>query len=192
MKRSRTFTLELYPEDNSHMIILDYIKNNFEYAYILHDKDIHENDVVNEKGEVIHKKGEIKKAHYHVLLSFKNARSNDKLKEELNIKHIEVANFYSLTRYLIHLGYPQKFQYSRQDIITNIDLRIDNALKREYASEEQDARILLDFIFKKCNEGFLTFRQLTEFAIEHDCLRELQKKSYFYNQFCDQTGYRRF
>lgn len=192
MKKSRVFSLELYPEDNSHMIILDYIKNNFEYAYILHDKDIHENDVVNENGELIHKKGDIKKPHYHVLITFKNPRYVDKLKEELNLKHIESANFYAYSRYLIHLGYPQKFQYKRQDIITNIDLRIDNALKRDYNSDEQDARILLDFIFKKCNEGFLTFRTLTEFAMENDCLRELQKKSYFYNQFCDQTGFRRF
>lgn len=186
MKRSRTFACELYPEDDSHMITLDYIKNNFEYAYILHDKDIFEEDTEE------HKKGEKKKPHFHVLLSFKNARSDDSLKKELNLKHIETSNFYAYTRYLIHLGYPQKYQYSSNDIITNMSLRIENALKRDYNSEEQDARILLDFIFTRTKEGFLTFKMLTEYALEVGCLRELQKKSYFYNQFCDQTGFRRY
>lgn len=186
MKRSRTFALELYPEDESHIITLNYIKNNFEYAYILHDKDIHEEDTEE------HKKGEKKKPHYHVIIAFKNARTVDSIKKELNLNYIMTCNFYAYTRYLIHLGSPQKYQYSSNDIITNMSLRIENALKRDYNSEEQDARILLDFIFKKCNEGFLTFRMLTEYAIENDCLRELQKKSYFYNQFCDQTGFKRY
>lgn len=199
MKRSRTFALELYPDDSSHMLILDYIKKYFEYAYILHDKDLHENDVIEEKTGILkYRKGDTKKPHYHVLISFKNARTDKSVLEELNqngklnLVHIETSNFFAYVRYLIHLGYPSKYQYSINDIETNMSLRVNNALKRDYNSEEQDARILLDFVFKKENEGFLTFRMLTEYALENDCLRELQKKSYFYNQFCDQTGFRRF
>lgn len=199
MKRSRTFACELYPEDNDHMQILEYIKKNFQYAIILHDKDKYEKNIIDEDtGELKNKEGEIKKAHYHVLISLKNARTDKSMLEELNQEgklnfvHIETANFYAYARYLIHLGYPSKYQYSSNDIITNMTIRVNNALKREYNSEEQDARILLDFVFKKTNEGFLSFRMLTEFALENDCLRELQKKSYFYNQFCDQTGFRRY
>ncbi len=186
MKRSRTFALELYPEDNQHIAILEYIKNNFEYAYILHDKDTYEEDTEE------HKKGEKKKPHYHIILAFKNARTIDSIKKELQIDYVMTCNFYAYTRYLIHLGTPQKYQYSSNDIITNISLRIENALKRDYDSQEQDARILLDYIFKKSNEGFLSFRMLTEYALENGCLKELQKRSYFYNQFCDQTGFRRY
>lgn len=193
MKRSRTFACELYPEDNDHMQTLEYIKKHFEYAYILHDKDRHEEDVIEEDtGEIKYKKGELKKEHYHVLLYLKNARTDKSMLEELNLKHIETSNFYAYTRYLIHLGCPNKYQYSSNEIITNMNIRVNNALKRDYNSEEQDARILLDYIFKNTNGAFLTFRKLTEYALENDCLRELQKKSYFYNQFCDQTGFRRF
>lgn len=192
MKRSRTFACELYPEDNDHMQILEYIKKNFEYAYILHDSDKWENDVLDEEENIKYKAGEIKKEHYHVIISLKNARTDKSLLEELNIKHIETCNFYAYTRYLIHLGYPAKYQYSSNQIITNMQLRVNNALKRDYNSEEQDARILLDYIFSKTKEGFLTFRMLTEYAMENDCLKELQKKSYFYNQFCDKTGFNRY
>lgn len=192
MKRSRTFALELYPEDEEHMKILKYIKNQFEYAYILHDSDKWENDVLDEEENIKYKAGEIKKEHYHVIISLKNARTDKSMLEELNIKHIETCNFYAYTRYLIHLGYPAKYQYSSNQIITNMQLRVNNALKRDYNSEEQDARILLDYIFSKTKEGFLTFRMLTEYAMENDCLKELQKKSYFYNQFCDKTGFNRY
>lgn len=192
MNRCRNFSLVLYQNENEKdMETLRYIINNFEYAYCTHDKDQWENDVVNEQGELIHKKGELKKEHTHVIINLKNARTIKSMTDELNINYIETCNFYATVRYLIHLGYPQKYQYSKQDIKTNMETRIENALKRDYNSEEQDARILLDFIFNKTNQGFLTFKELTQYALENDCLRELQKKSYFYNQFCDQTGFRR-
>lgn len=192
MNRSRNFSLVLYQNENEKdMETLTYIINNFEYAYCIHDKDIWENDVVNEQGEIVHKKGELKKEHTHVIINLKNARTIKSMTDELDINYIETCNFYASARYLIHLGYPNKYQYTAQDIKTNMETRINNALKRDYNSEEQDARILLDFIFKETNQGFLTFKRLTEFALENDCLRELQKKSYFYNQFCDQTGFRR-
>ena len=38
IKKSRTFACVLYPEDEEQMKILEYIKNNFEYAYILHNE----------------------------------------------------------------------------------------------------------------------------------------------------------
>lgn len=197
MKRSRTFVCELYPEDKDHMKVLEYIKKNFQYAIILHDKDTYGKDIIDEDTkEIKHITEEIKKAHYHVLISLKNARTDKSMLEELNqdgklhFVHIETANFYAYTRYLIHLGYPAKYQYSANDIITNMSLRVNNALKRDYNSEEQDARILLDFIFAGNNQPFLTFRELTQFAIENDCLRELQRKSYFYTQFCNKNGYR--
>ncbi len=187
MKRARNFAIVLYPnESEKDKETLEYIINNFEYAYIEHDKDIWEED-----GEE-HKRGEKKKPHTHVLINLKNARSDESMKDELQVNYIETSNFYAYARYLIHLGYPNKYQYEKEKIITNMPTRIENALKREFNSEEQDARILLDFIFKETNKGFLTFRKLTEFALENDCLKELQKKSYFYNQFCDQTGFRRY
>lgn len=184
MAKSRTFALELYPEDNTHVEKLEYIKKYFDYAYILHDKDKWEEDTEE------HKAGEIKKPHWHVIIAFKNARSVDSIKKELELAHVETCNFYAYTRYLIHKDQHQKYQYSEFDILTNMELRVMNALKRDYNSREQDTRILLDYIFSR-QASILSFKQLTEYAMQNDCLLHLQKNVYFYKQFCDDFGYRR-
>lgn len=182
--RSRTFALELYPEDETHVDKLEYIKNFYEYAYILHDKDVWEEDTEE------HKIGELKKPHWHVIIRLNNPRSIESLKKELQMKHIETCNFYAYTRYLIHKDQPQKYQYNKNEIITNIQLRVDNALKRDYNAQEQDSRILLDYIFNK-QGGVLTFKMLVQYAIDNNCLIELKKNTYFYKSFCDDFGFRR-
>ena len=64
--RSRKFCLLLYPnEDKTHKKALEYIKLNYDYALIVHDKDTNENN-------------EIKKAHTHVVVSFSNAKWKDR------------------------------------------------------------------------------------------------------------------
>lgn len=186
MARSRTFALELYPEDYMHVDKLEYIKNYFDYAYILHDKDKWEEETEE------HKLGELKKPHWHVIISFKNARSVDSIKKELELSHVETCNFYAYTRYLIHKDQPQKYQYSELEIVTNMELRIMNALKKDFNSKEQDTRILLDYIFSKQQYSFCTFKDLTIFAMENDCLLDLKRNTFFYKQFIDDNyGYRR-
>lgn len=190
--KSRCFCFLLYPEDNSQMDILDYIGQNYEYAFILHNQDKWENDVIdNETGEIIYKKGDFKKPHYHVIICFKNARYLKKVQEDLGLSHIETCNFYAYCRYLIHLDEKDKFKYSPSEIITNIQARVDNALKREYNSREEDTRFLLDYI-KSFNGNYVTFRMLTDYALEHDCILELKRNVYFYRQFTDDFGFRRY
>lgn len=193
--KSRNWTIVLYPEDETHVQALEAIKNQFSYAYILHDKDKYEKDEMDENTkELKHKKGEPKKEHWHVLITFPNPRTENTIKEIIgNDKiHIEKSSFYQMARYLIHLDNPNKYQYKSQDIKTNMAERINNALKREYDKEEEKARMILDYIFSTTNQGFLTLRMLTEWCMENDCLQELQKKSYFYNQFCDKNGFNRW
>lgn len=191
MAKFRTFACELYPEDSEHLKILEYIKKYYEYAYILHDKDKWDEEKVDDDGVTIHKVGDIKKPHYHVIINFKNPRSLEKLKNELGLKHLETCNFYFYSRYLIHKDYPRKFQYDEKEIITNMELRIHNALKRDYNSQEQDTRILLDFIFNHRNQSFLTLKQITDYAMENDCLLDLKKNINFYKYFIDDIGFRR-
>lgn len=191
MAKFRTFACELYPEDDTHMEILEYIKSYFEYAYILHDKDVWDEEKVDDDGITIHKVGDLKKPHYHVIINFKNPRSLDKLKKELGIKHLETCNFYFYARYLIHKDYPRKFQYEEKEIKTNMELRIHNAIKRDYNSQEQDTRILLDFIYSKQNGSYLTLKMITDYALEHDCLLDLKRNINFYRYFIDDIGFRR-
>lgn len=190
MSRARNLSLELYPEDETHVKKLQFIMNHYTYAYILHDKDIWEEDIKDEMTKIIiHQKGELKKPHWHIMLIFQNPRSAEKIAKELDIKHIETCNFYAYARYLIHKDQPTKYQYNPKDIITNCELRIYNALDKEIKSEEQDAKILMNKILN--NQGILTFRQLVEFAIKNDCFTEIKKNTYFYKSFCDDFGFRR-
>lgn len=184
-KRSRTFALELYPEDDVHCVILDYIMAYFDYAYILHDKDSFDSDIFDENGNLLHKSGDLKKPHWHVIICFKNQRSVQSLLDELRLDHIETCNFYAYCRYLIHLDSPQKFQYKSSDIKTNIELRVRNALSLNYNSNEQDCRILLDYILNIKKDTITTFQDLTLYALHNDCIMELKKNSFFYKQFCD-------
>lgn len=192
MAKYRSFACELYPEDDIHMKILDYIISYFDYAYILHDKDIWDHEVVDNDNITIHKVGDLKKPHYHVIISFKNPRSLDKLKNELGLKHLETCNFYFYSRYLIHKDYPRKFQYDEREIVTNMGLRVHNALKRDYNSQEQDTRIILDFIRMKQKNGFCFLNNVIDFALENDCLLDLKKNINFYKLLLDDNaGYRR-
>ena len=81
-----------------------------------------------------------------------------------------------------------KYHYNDSDIETNILTRVQNALGKEYNAQEQDCRILYNYIKDK---NFITFRQLTDYAIENGCLMELKRNTYFYKQFCDDYGFNR-
>lgn len=161
--RSRAFACVLYPEDFTHKDILNFITSHFDYAYILHDKDTLED-------------GSLKKPHYHVIIKFQNPRSLSKIKEILNLNYIETCNFYSYSRYLIHLDDSNKHQYSRACIISNIREQVSACLGSEICSSNLDAKILLDYI--KTNKP--NFYELTFYAHDFNLLTELKKNAFFY------------
>ena len=108
--KSEKYTISLYLDNNDDKRILEYIKLNFNYAYIVHDRDINED-------------GEIKKEHCHVMFIFENAREINSVAKELNIETYRIENVKSIkymARYLIHLDQPEKAQYKYDEITTNI------------------------------------------------------------------------
>lgn len=111
-KKFRSFAGTLYPDSESYdcETLLSTIRSKFtDWAYILHDKDVDEN-------------GELKKPHIHwvgratprclsVVSNFLGLPEND----------IEVVkNFDNMVMYLIHLNDIDKFQYSPDDVETNL------------------------------------------------------------------------
>lgn len=137
--RSKTFNLMLYPEeDKSHLKALEYIRANYDYAAICHDKDTFEEDITI--NDVLHKKGEIKKAHYHVVVKFKNAKWSTALANELEIaeNYIEVAH--DLKRsllYLIHYYDEDKYQYSIEDVEGTLKRRLKETISNEGKTESE-------------------------------------------------------
>lgn len=58
----------LYPDNLRHAnLVIPRLKSNFDSVMILHDKDVYAEDVFDEKGELVHKKGDLKKKHYHCI-----------------------------------------------------------------------------------------------------------------------------
>lgn len=101
--RDRKFCLLLYPEDETHVKALEHIKRNYNYALICHNRDTDEN-------------GEIKKAHYHVVIRVdgQNAIWNTSLAKDLEITPNYIQRCRNLDRalmYLTHYNEADKMQY---------------------------------------------------------------------------------
>lgn len=101
----------LYPEDDTHVACMEKLEQNgYTYCAILHAEDEYDTDDAPTAEQV----GQKKKPHWHVVLSLKNPRFRNPLADELGIKpnYIEVCrNRDGSLLYLVHDGYPNKYQY---------------------------------------------------------------------------------
>ena len=125
--RAKSFNLVLYPEDESHIKAIEKIENSYDYAYILHDMDTNE-------------QGEIKKEHWHVVLTFKNAKWNTALAEELGITPNYIEESRSLKRsllYLIHYYDDDKYQYKIDNVKGSLKKRLDGYIHGEGKTESE-------------------------------------------------------
>lgn len=135
--RSRRHCLLLYPDDETHMQALDYIKHNYEHLYILHDKDVNKDT------------GELKKAHYHVIIEFKSAKWCSALAKELGIteNYIEqVNNYEKALEYLIHFNDDEKFQYNLDDVKGTFKDKLYKFIHNDGKDENEKSMELIDYI----------------------------------------------
>lgn len=150
-KKFRSFAGTLYPDSESYdcETLLSTIRSKFiDWAYILHDKDVNEN-------------GELKKPHIHwvgratprclsVVSNFLGLPEND----------IEVVkNFDNMVMYLIHLNDIDKFQYSPDDVESNLP-NLGQLLRRQ--SEGQIVKDLASAKMKK------SWYDLVQYAVDID------------------------
>lgn len=150
-KKFRSFAGTLYPDSESYdcETLLSTIRSKFiDWAYILHDKDVNEN-------------GELKKPHFHwvgratprclsVVSNFLGLPEND----------IEVVkNFDNMVMYLIHLNDIDKFQYSADDVETNLP-NIGQLLRRQ-----SEGQIVKDLASAKMQKSWY---DLVQYAVDID------------------------
>ena len=150
-KKFRSFAGTLYPDSESYdcELLLSTIRSKFiDWAYILHDKDVDE-------------KGELKKPHIHwvgratprslsVVSNFLGLPEND----------IEVVkNFDNMVMYLIHLNDIDKFQYSPDDVESNLQ-NIGQLLRRQ-----SEGQIVKDLASAKMQKSWY---DLVQYAVEID------------------------
>lgn len=181
--RSRKIEIIVYKENVPDLDVLEnYLKStgNLYFISALHDKDVYED------GE---KKGELKKAHWHLLLCFQNARFyNSVAKEFATYGVIEqnlnsVKNLNSAVRYLCHLDNPEKAQYSVNDIRTNCK-ELEKYLKKkaDKLSQSEIAEILI----QKLDESkILRFSEIVDVAksLGGDFVNFVTMRAYFFTQY---------
>ena len=150
----RNYILLLYPdEDISHKNCLDVIKKYYDYAYIIHDKDI-DND------------NKLKKSHIHCLVSFPNARHLSAISKEFGItdNYIRVCNsFNNSLYYLIHYNEPTKHQYSIDEVFGPLKKKLIKLINNDKLDEDDVITYILDMIDN-------TFDYLTITSLNRYCL----------------------
>lgn len=181
--RSRKIEIIVYKENVQDLDVLEnYLKSTGNLYFIspLHDKDVYE------EGE---KKGELKKAHWHLLLCFQNARFYNSVAKEFatygvieqNLNTVKCLN--SAVRYLCHLDNQEKAQYEIKYIRTNCkDLEKYLKKKVEKLSQGEMAEILI----QKLEESkILRFSEIVDVAkvLGGDFVNFVTMRAYFFIQY---------
>lgn len=157
--KSRNFKLLLYPDNEFHMAVLSYIRKEYSYLEVYHNKDLKDIET-----------GEIKKNHYHVYVPFGGSRWNTAFIDELDsmcsndgssIQQFvrPVPDEKRFLRYLIHKDSPEKFQYDCSCVTGTSDLLERFALAC-YGDTEliNDSIVLANYIIDSNCQDILSFQ----------------------------------
>lgn len=170
-KRIRNIGIILYPEDNTHLLALDYIKHNYEnYIYILHNRDLNENN-------------EIKKEHYHVILHFPNARTTSTLSKQLGIgEHLfyEIKSLNGQLRYLIHYDDDDKTRYETDEVKGTLYMlgKFKKSF-RDSQDEASDVSLIYEFIL---DNNIRDLQSLLDFVLDNNLYSSFRRN---YTMFRD-------
>lgn len=134
--RSRVHMLLLYPDNADHNLALLKIRTSYDYAMILHNRDVTED-------------GEQKKEHYHVVLRFNQAVWSSALCKDLGIEHNYIENvkrFDNALQYLIHYNDSDKAQYSIDEVSGNLKQKLVESINKLDKSEGEKVIELIEYI----------------------------------------------
>lgn len=183
-RRSKSWVLILYPDNEKHCKIYADIVNHFDsVATILHDKDEIEGIFDNESEN----KG-FKKAHWHILITFINARYYLSLCSELELDeedyHLlcECHSVKGYLKYMIHFGYDDKYQYSRDSMFCNEDLymKLTKAMKIDKVEEEIRVKQIKGWIFK--HDDIVLPDKLFDFCVENGYYSDYRRAYSIFNE----------
>ncbi len=158
MKESRTrnWTIVIYPEsapENWREILDD---THIEWIESpLHNRDLNAT-------------GEVKKAHYHILLLFGGVKSYEQVIEFIKPLNCPIPtrchNARALVRYMAHLDNPDKAQYSVSDIKSHGGVDIAELLKPSSSERYCIIKDMLEFIKEN---GIIEFQDLIDYSFSY-------------------------
>lgn len=135
---SRNWVFVLYPESMP-ADWLDILVGVRGVLSPLHDKDTNPD-------------GTMKKAHYHLLLTFDGNKSNiqmEELAKQLNCPSPQVCkSVRAQVRYFIHLDNPEKFQYFKQDFRSIGGFDLESYLAKSLSEKAEEERLFVADMLK--------------------------------------------
>lgn len=154
-KRARSWTAVVYPESASDNW-LEILSDTLVEALVspLHDKDVEPT-------------GELKKPHFHVVISFTNPATYEKAKSVFESigavvppeSQCKVKDYRQMARYLCHLDQPNKHRYSTEDVVAfgGVDYK---ALVMTGADEDELLDEIEDYIVLNRIVSFTSFQRI--------------------------------
>lgn len=164
--RDRKFCAVLYPENAAHSAAVEKLKSGgYNFAAILHDRDVKED-------------GELKKAHWHIVMRFKNAVWNTAVAKELGIE----TNYLEQCRdvdgalcYLVHYGSDDKFQYEYEQVFGPLKLKLATLL----ADTDEGTRAMNLAQIIEATPGFISYTELLNKAVAAGLYADLRRMGHF-------------
>lgn len=163
--RAKNYTLVVYPDDLPERAKDTWMGAFSSLGYKMAVSPLHDKDTNPD--------GEIKKAHWHVLLQGGTAWITIKTLKELVLTEFDgrgvavpqsVSNVIGLMRYLVHLDNPEKFQYDKNDIRVFNGATVENAFA---LSKDDELAIRCDIIrYVQENEDILEYHQVIDTALQ--------------------------
>ena len=148
-EKGRDWTFIVYPESAP-----EHWREILDKTYLrwiespLHDKDVNED-------------GEIKKPHWHILLSFEGPvtlKAVEKIALQLNCPEPrKVGSGKGLVRYMIHKDNPEKFQYSIDEIVAHNGADVASYFEMTHTNKLVLMKEIVNFIVKNEIDNYADF-----------------------------------
>lgn len=106
------FALMLYTDNISHLTFVDTILNDLGLIWygMLHDKDVYAQDIFDDDGYLLHKLGDPKKPHWHIVIHVQramtvSAMASNLLYYDIEENLVQSCDAFFYTRYITHVAY---------------------------------------------------------------------------------------
>lgn len=133
--KTRNFRAVLYPEEDlTHLFALNKLESGgYFYCACEHDQDRYDATNAPSSDQI----GQLKKKHTHVVIKLKNPRYRLAFAEELGIESNylqQCDNYKGAMLYLVHSGYPDKFQYDFDSVYGSLKFDLEKMISNDTES----------------------------------------------------------
>lgn len=183
--RARVHALILYPDNESHIEVLDKIAKSYDYAGIKHDRDTWTEE--DEKINPEHKAGELKKEHFHIVLRTPNATWNTALCKELGLEERfceQARNFENALQYLIHYNDTDKAKYEIDEVFGSMKTKLKESINKVEKSEGEKVVELIAWIDEY--RAKLTVSEFAKFCASNGYWSEFRRSGAIFCKIIDE------